>query len=731
MPEKNSKIVRIGLISRVDFGSDGFRRGLLEHAAGIFRDEDVDFVILAGGLVSARAIKERDKRLTKAVKGNDREIRAISDRLEDIDDELLKLEVKETLNKKERSRKGELTRERKKLEPDLGPLRREAENLARQQLALHPKQMADELNELMPRWTGAGEKPVVLYVVTSPSYDDVVGQRTADFLMEGRSTKEIRVLPPGAARIPLWPGKPFQKELEVLTPEKMTWLRGDYYSTPIERVIKDKLKQTSQPTAADIIVAGCFGSTILKPQGELPTPYVAVPALHRIEELRVSENQIGVRVMDVAQDSANPVVRTYNLKDMVSRERSFISVPDDLKPEAAKVVDFLKREGRRATGVIASGTGLSREVVQKTLESLRVKKGERRRSWPGVVYYEHAERWDFDVSHVQRNLRYVPPKGERKVDRLVAAGCVHAGSSNTDYLHWKKVGEVILATGARHLLLVGDEVEGIKHNLALRGEIIDGINVTAQEALMSWMLHESIVDVFKALFEKNLAELLKKTKTPSQEQLEAAVDASLVEAIVITGNHDLWMKDVGWTPLAFLKGTTERLVTDALSRHLDAKGLTIGRLPEIVRNKIIFPDRGLHVLPSGLKLAMMHPHMSRTKTTSIRLQEMLEKARDCQIVAGANFHVAEALEHWEPKLGQRVCIELGTMKHRSDFEDNKLKTCDQGFGALTVESVDGKIVSTEASFHSNDKVDLTKMAEDNVRYVRDALDKLRKAGIKY
>ena len=60
----------VGLMSRIDYMSPGFRRGLIEAAFQVFEDRNVRFVELHGGLVSAPHIKQylrqfRGKELTE------------------------------------------------------------------------------------------------------------------------------------------------------------------------------------------------------------------------------------------------------------------------------------------------------------------------------------------------------------------------------------------------------------------------------------------------------------------------------------------------------------------------------------------------------------------------------------------------------------------------------------------------------------------------------------------
>jgi len=51
------------------------------------------------------------------------------------------------------------------------------------------------------------------------------------------------------------------------------------------------------------------------------------------------------------------------------------------------------------------------------------------------------------------------------------------------------------------------------------------------------------------------------------------------------------------------------------------------------------------------------------------------------------------------KLGQCISFEIGTMKHGSDFERNKMKLVDQGTGYLRVLSSGQRIFMGECAFY--------------------------------
>ncbi len=50
---------KVGLFSRIDYLSKGFRRAIIDMAFQIFRQELTHFNVLVGGLVSEKALKKR------------------------------------------------------------------------------------------------------------------------------------------------------------------------------------------------------------------------------------------------------------------------------------------------------------------------------------------------------------------------------------------------------------------------------------------------------------------------------------------------------------------------------------------------------------------------------------------------------------------------------------------------------------------------------------------------
>lgn len=715
--------VRIGLMSRIDYGSDGFRQGLLELAAETFRKEDVSLVILAGGLVSGRAVTKKAKVFGRELKLAAKQLKDLSKQYVETEKISVRYEDESLKNPAEQKKRMErIVLELARIKEEIGKCEAQVAYWKKKFDELAPEAMANKLAKYIPHFTNAKGQTIKLYVVPSEAYDKEVGIQTAIFLAKQRPQSEMRLYEDGAASLPLWEGMSYAKKLEVLTPKIAVWMRGDYYSTPVERLIKDRSKQTAS-SMPDLRVVGCFGSSILKPKGEARVPYVSVPVLSRIEETTVNENQIGIQVVEVYRDRAVPVLRDYPFKDLISHERQFIGLPANLSPKRRKCIEVLKKHGKCTTGMVADDTGLSREVVKKTLLKLRVSRGRIRKTWPGVTYDELSDRWDFDLKWVQRHLRYPMPQGERKIDVIVGVCCTHFGSLDTDYVYMaNEVPRVMLELDANILVNAGDSVEGLKHNMMQRGELYAGMNLTQQERGSGLMFASIILKVFKHRFEqllsgRDLAELAK-----DKAETAKLVLSALITYIYILGNHDLWDTDSGHEPLATKIDTMILKISSEIEKILIEKGLRVDNLNPLVKRKIVTSRDGRFRLPSGLKKAVMHPHMSRAKTTSLRPQEMLDKANDCQVVVGGNFHVGQVLCFWEPGLGQRICVEIGTAKHGSPFEDNKLKTVDQGFACARIESVCERIVYTESTFYSNE--DLQQKKLDSEKPFNDFLNEI-------
>lgn len=625
-------LISVGFMSGLNYGSEGCRQGLWRLAANTFSNEGVDFVVLVGGLVDSRSLLEQLKVEHVGVKMSDHEA---------ITNSFIRKHV-------------------------------------------------EYLTETFPRlW---GKK---IYIQTSPAYDGWIGEQIARGLVHRRD--DLRLYRPGADRFELeHDNKPWNRVLGVYSPKKSVWMRGDFFSTPVMRVLKDE-KQRGTRGLGDTNIVGCFASAIYNPgdASEIKLPFVSLPVLYKIAETRTAENQIGVRILNFhSRDLKEATVVTHNFKDTVSEEWELVRTPPNSTRIQEQLVSVIKEKGPQTNGQFADLIGQTRAVVKRALEALIERR--RSKSWPSMKLDENSRRYTFHLPWFKEDLNF-PVATIEKTDSMVAFGCLHAGCKDTDMKFFRdEVPKMMLTTGADILCGAGDFIEGLRHDLMLKDAVYGSrdyvFNYTRQEQLAAYLVSEVLTTVFRARW-----------KPARGKDLKNSILAALPTFLYIAGNHCEWVAPLGFDSLSMFGEKLRHLMTENLVAALAEVKIYRSDVAELIDRRVIALDQNEpHRLPSGLTLAMLHPYMSRTKTTSIRPQECLAKA-ETDIVIAANFHVAEAVEQWEfnRKKGgglQRICLQVGTVKRRSSFEDTKLKIVDFGVGLLKVDSVNGKIKRTEVAF---------------------------------
>lgn len=605
--------VKIGMLSRVDYGSPGFRKGLLDLAYKRFREAGVHFVILAGGLFAGRALKQQM------------------------------------------------------------PKKKEEHEAYFDELA---KYLAD----VFPRVHHDSE--IKTYLMVSPAYDGFIGEAAVSRLVALR--KDIRLYPKAVERFPL---KGMKKKIAVIVPVKAAW-RADYASTPVDRVLKDELKRSTQ-LPADVYSTGCYGVYMNRPKGESSCEYFALPALNKPEEITATENQVGIVILEV-----NDSVRVTNIsfKDEVSAERELIKAPAGLSDFEQKVFSCLRR-GPSTPGIIEDDLHESRTKIVKALNKIA---GIKRRGHPRVREDSKSGRYDFDLSWRQQHLQYAwHPPDEIKEDRIVGFACMHAGSVFTDYdFIVNELPKIILAENATALAAVGDLIQGLKHDLMLRDEVIAcANNYTRQEKLAGDLLAKVLGKVF-------LARLDAKLGVAKPGDVRQLLEECLISLIYIAGNHDEWVKALGFEPLDKFRSVVVRRLQEIVESALAKRQLFTPAVMNIVEKKIIALEAtdNRYNLASGLKVGLLHPHTGRAQTTTLRLQQSMSAVPDCHVVLIGNFHTATAMAFWDSRLGQRCGMQFGTLMHKSDFEFKKNKIVDFGIGCLRVRSRNGRILEVETVF---------------------------------
>ena len=637
--------LRVGLMSRLDYGGTDYRVGLWRLGAEVFIKEKVAFVILLGGLVDGVAL---EKRLVLALKASKKEDR------DSVRSEFL-------------------------------------------------RGVVNFLKENIPVIKGTK-----IYIMTSPAYDKNIGEQIGEMLAEVRS--DILLYRKGGDRFEL---KQMMKIMGAYTPKKGVWMRGDYYDTPILRMLKDEKRRTTRGIG-DIVAAGGNGVALFHPgdSSDIRRPYFTVPALCKIGEIRTGENQVGVAVVDWTTPNVKEATyKVFSFKDLLSDEWSFTEQPAGISKAQKAIVDALQKRGPLTIGLIDDFTGYDRKEIARELDSLMARKSNS--TWPGIIQNEADKRFYLDMSWFCDKARYKLPKVE-SVDSFLAFACAHAGSKHTDMNYiYNTLPQLFIDNNVSTFVGVGDFIEGLKHDLWLRKELIStkfGImNYTAQERLCTFLWSNAIFRVFKHRFEKWVKE--RGSKKISKNELANFVKNNFPRFVFINGNHCAWVEDHGFDPLATFYSELKADLLRKMVKMLEDYDLCAHDLSELIREKLAFLHQNQrYQTNSGLPMVLLHPSMGRTKTTSIRPQEMLQKAEDTggSVVFGGNFHVAEVVHHWDFEYGQRVCLQLGTLKVKSGFEETKLKTVDFGVGLIQVGVSNKRITSTETTFYCTPTADFQK-----------------------
>lgn len=636
------KPFKIGLCSGLNYGGPDYRKGIVDVGFDQFRKEKPIYILMAGGLVDSKAILAE---LKEILAGTPKDKRALAE--------------------------GKFIREK-----------------------------SEAIKNDLPHIKG-----VNIHIVTSLAFDGAIGYAIANRLANLRD--DIRVNREGGDKLEL---RQINSLLGVHVPNKASW-RSDYFDAAIIRLLKDEKKRSSRGLG-DVNVVGCVASSVFNPgdSSDVKRPYFSIPVLRKLSETRTSENQEGIALLYFVTPNPKEVIaRTYSFKDLLSNERSIACPPEGASEFQKMIVDILKQKNMAVTvGSIREKLQDSSEVkisVKMVLVALKwLSEQKSTNVWPGVIYIKEARKWDFDMKWFSNVPVYsLPGKDVLKSDKFLIFGCLHGGCRYTDMKFFTEVlPEIILSGKIENFCGAGDFIEGLKHNLPLRGELLGSrkhiVNYTYMEKLAAYLVGMVIFTVFKKKMEEQFAKGF--THSKRGDRLDAVAKA-IIKFFMIPGNHDEWEDELGVTALATFRSELVKFLHCNIEKFLSERGVCVNGLYELVQSRIIGLKPGeAYKLPSGISFAMLHPAMSRTKTTSIRPQEMLAflEENDVSLVFGANFHVAELVHEWIMKYGQRVCVQVGTIKTRSGFEGGKLKVLDTSVAVFKAVSANGRIIMTDGNF---------------------------------
>jgi len=666
------KGTRVCLMSRIDYPSPGFRSGLVRLALEKSAELGVHLNVLTGGLVDKDVLK-----------------RKLQVYIDDVKDDF-------------RADKRKFTAEDREVCED---------NFCHE--------YAQELSEIIPKIKKPSGELIKLYILTSRAYDGEIGGRIARKLTELR--RDDIVYWGESSELPLFI-KYVNKLLQPVVPKKQSW-RSDYYSTPVDRERKDIEKLSSK--LPDIQAFGCFASSVLRPQGESRRAYFSLPALHKLRRTKTSENQIGIRILNLQEsnnkdDKIEPgdgrgefSVETYSFKDLISEERKLIKAP----PSASKLQSAIVNQlitAPMSIGMLEyflrehpDWKSMTREEIKKEIENLK-------RFRVGIELDKASQLYDFKPDWFQKKAAFtLLPEKDLIEDCFVGVGCPHIGANQTNYRFIvEDIPRYILEKNARFLIGGGDFVQGTEHHLVERKQVYRGLNDTEQEILSAGLFGEIIAKVFgarlrEAIKGKDVAKL-------TQEELKNIISDALLTFIYIAGNHDVWVKNRSITPLVvFRKWLIDFIIRD-VKAILKENNLHVDGVHSIVVSRVIEDhpiEKIFFTTPSGLAVKLGHPFTARNITASISSERFFAKYLGSQVNFTANFHVALYLEHFDQEIGQRVLVQLPTIQKYTEFEDGKMKKTDFGIGFCRVKSYKGRIIISEAGFYG-ERGDIEKVDND-------------------
>ena len=513
---------RRGYTSRWDYKGSGYRSGIILQDCQKFVEEGCHFNDVAGGVISKEYIKKELRRRFKAVK------------------------------------------------PGL------RDNVTEHFL----NEAAKELDSIIPKikrpvsvWADPNKPEFVrFHISTSRVYDGPYSERYESTYGE-EIARRLQALRPDDIRLE----NEGSTRLEVKGVGEIDWvispmkhrLPSKYHSAAAEREIEDKSGQSDQPLP-NLWVVGTQASAIHKTSGEKDRPYITLPASCRLEATTVAENQEGIAIVESV--NGNRFVRFWNFKDLIHREKQFITgIKEGATELHKKIVDVIKDYGAIPVGLLADKLEIDRQTVEREIKFLEEPKMLARKTWPGLFYNPKSQRYDFHLDWLQERLRYHLPK-EYLEDTFLFFGCLHAGYTVTDYEHFVvKYPEIILNQKVKNLIGLGDFIAGLKHSLMHRGEIMGALNNTDQEIFAAELVSTITFRPFKQLLESALSKFIE--NKPTAEELKSMINACLIDFTYIDGNHDGWQLSEGTTPLVIFHDKMQKILTREISALIVAHDL--------------------------------------------------------------------------------------------------------------------------------------------------------------
>ncbi len=690
---RNQDVI-VAVISRLDYGADGSRPGLLLKVKEKVEAKQAVILVVAGGVVSKRACKNTARRIHGEEKKIHDQLKAKLSKLE--------VECRAAVDAAKGKKTGSLVQgaEEKK---------RELDNLKELIKSSRPRtigkilismteELAQQISKDLPQFFRPDGARMKIYIVTSMAYDGDIGRDVVKRLLELRKKDDdIRY---EASRHPenttfKIPLKGTNRTFAVAVPNKAVW-RSDYYSTGPDRLLADEMKRTTKPPC-DLYAVGCGASSLNRSSGEMPYQRITVPALHKLEgDVVTSENMVGIRIIRLPQGNSTCPIETISIKDLIANERKFVEAPDVASKIQVAIVENIKSNSppEASIGMLEDDLGTPRDEIEKAMQGLLKLK-------PIVVQYDdESQKYFLSPEYLKKEVRYAWPKEAWKKEVLAAFACLHSGSIHTAYNFFiNELPDLLLKNEVTHLLDIGDSIQGLKHDLQNQGEIVSGMNYTVMEKVAGIMIATGILKVLNARLKEALLKIGRESVKITPSKVEEMLRELTITFLIWIGNHDDWIRSMGFDPLDTLLTTLKKTLSAGIENALKEFGLPFISLEKILEEKVVLVKNNTYYkMPSGLVVGGKHYYAGRTATSSTWPQRALRQMKEANLCFIANFHVDEIVEEWSPDKGLRVCVEVPTLMSMSAFEDNKGKKTDFAVGLVKVESAAGRIISSETTF---------------------------------
>ena len=645
MKKKRREAVRVGLISRVDFFSPGYRKGLVQTAlTDIFeKNEATHFNVLLGGLISKLGLKE-----------------------------IIKEEIDSMDKKPSLSEKTEIK-------------------------ARLLDEAAHSLADVIPRRKKMNGKGFIkLYIMVSPPFDGEEGEVVAEKLASLRD--DILFFPRNGEEFSTQGVPEIFKYIGCLVPDTLPPFRSKYYSTPADSILRE-FENSTRRFHSEVTAIGCLGSFFINPRYPKKRPYFTVPNLSAIGKRRTSENQVGAVVLELPAYGRDILVRNYSLNDLVVNERNSINISDTCTENQRKIMEAVREHGDfiLTKGQLRHASDLPRKLIDKELKKLLGMN----RIRPRLIKDEASGRYGFPSEYIQKDLTYRLPENLAE-HKIVSFGCLHTLGIRTQHKRFiNDLPKLILSRDADILVGAGDFIEGRFHGLPEKDQIIVGANYTQQEKFSGQMIAEVMLRVFEERFKKLTREYSsrKKRKALKEKEIEDIVRKALILFLYIKGNHDDWVARLGVVPLEKFSTELSSFLRDGIEKILLKGGYYLPCLRQVIKEKTLYLKNKTHTLDSGIDFLIHHLYMGRALTVTLRSQALMESHTE-KIVIHANFHVETALTSCDSMMGQRIAVQLGTYQSGTEFEENKGKKVDFGPSYLrfSFDKSTKRIFMTEFSF---------------------------------